>query len=183
MALMSNKCLSRDEFCTVLAEASAIVNNTPLWTNPNHPDDPTPLTPAMILTMREVPNPQRKESFTEHDLNVFGPARYRRVQYLAEQFWQRWRTEYLSTLTRRHKWKTRRACIRVGDIVLMRDRGEPRNHWPMGRVEATKTSADGLVRSVTLRLAPLPGMPGKQRYLERALSDIVLLVPSEGHSC
>ena len=52
----------------------------------------------------------------------------------------------------------------------------------MGIVEFAKKIRDGLVRSVTLRLAPLPGH-SKSSYLERAISDLVLLVASPEHNC
>ena len=182
LSIVSNKCLSRDEFCTLLAEAGAIVNNTPLWANPNHPDEPVPLSPAMILTMRDSQSPVGLEQFSESDLLSYGAKRYKRVQYLADQFWDRWRKEFLTTLTRRHKWKTVKQCITKGDLVLVRDKSVPRNSWPMGIVEFGKKSRDRLVRSVTLRLAPLPGH-SKSSYLERAISDLVLLVASPEHNC
>ena len=182
MKVVSNRCLSREEFTTFIAEAAAIVNNTPLWTNPNHPDDPAPLTPAMILTLRDAPNPPLRESYTDSDLNAYGEQLYKCVQYLAEQFWGRWRSEYIRTLTRRHKWVTRKACIQPGDVALLRDKTVPRNMWPMGVVTHSKASDDGLVRSATLRLSPLSGK-SSPRHVQRAISDMVLLVPSKNHSC
>ena len=38
MAVVSNKCLSRDEFATFIAEASAVVNNSPLWSRVSSSD-------------------------------------------------------------------------------------------------------------------------------------------------
>ena len=181
LALVSNRCLSRDEFTTFMAEAAAIVNNTPLWSNPNHPNDPVPLSPAMLLTLRDFPNPAPRESFSEKDLASYGERRYRRIQYLSDQFWGRWRAEYIQTLSKRHKWKTRKACLRAGDVVLLRDKQVPRNEWPMGIVAHAKVSSDGLVRSATIRLPPLRG--GSPRSMERAISDLVLLVPAGEHGC
>ena len=111
IALMSHRGLSRDEFHTLLTESSAIVNNTPMYGVSSHPNDPSPLCPAMLLTLRESPNPPLLEDYSEHDVLSYGKRRYRHVQYLAEQFWQRWHREYLHTLTKRHKWKTPRACV------------------------------------------------------------------------
>ena len=36
-------------------------------------------------------------------------------------------------------------------MVLIADSGLPRGLWPLGRVEETRVSQDGLVRSVRLR--------------------------------
>lgn len=106
--------------------------------------------------------------------------RYKRVQYLAEQFWVRWREDYIHTLTTRHKWKTRQPCIACDDIVLVRDKQVPRNDWPMGRVVDVKKSPDNLVRSVTLKMPSKAG--AKPRYLTRPITELVLLIPSKDHS-
>ena len=182
MLLMSNRQLSREEFITFLAEAMSVVNNTPLWTVPNSPNDPVPLTPSMLLTLKSEPNPPPLDTYTEADVLAYGPRRYRRVQYLADQFWKRWRTEYLHTLTARHKWKTRKPCVSVGDVVLVRDKQVPRNHWPLGRIEGVKHSKDGLVRTVSIRQAPLPNSV-KPRFKDRSIADVVLLVKSPNHAC
>ena len=109
--LTNNRPFSRDEFITFLAESAHIVNNTPLWTVSTNPNDPTPLTPHMLLTLRTSNTLPSQESFSENDILAYCPRRYRKVQYMCDQFWHRWRSEYLHTLTARHKWKTRIPCI------------------------------------------------------------------------
>ena len=52
----------------------------------------------------------------------------------------------------------------------------------MGRIINVKHSQDGLVRSVTILLPPLAGSH-LQRSVSRAVTDLVLLIPSEQHSC
>ena len=47
LRLSSNRGLSRDEFCTLLADAANVVNSTPLWVTSSDPNDPNPLTPNM----------------------------------------------------------------------------------------------------------------------------------------
>ena len=180
--LMSTRHLSRDEFCTFLAESSAIVNNTPLWTSSSNPNDPTPLSPSMLLTLRDTPNPPSLDNFSDNDIMAYGSKRFRRVQYLSQQFWNRWRHEYLHTLTLRHKWKTRKPCISTNDIVLVKDKQLPRNTWPLGKVISTKQSKDGLVRSVFIKIPPLPGKKDA-RCINRAINDLVLLIPSTTHQC
>ena len=61
-----------------------------------------------------------------------------RVQYYAAQFWVRWRRHMmtidqwpLTILQRRHKWCTRKPCIAVWDVVLIRDKSAARNSWPL----------------------------------------------------
>ena len=175
--LASNRGLSRDEFHTLLAEAASVVNNTPLWSVSPNPNDPTPLTPNMLLTLKSS-NPNQvpsKESFNDEDLLSYGPKRFRRIQYLSDQFWVRWRREYLHTLTHRQKWKRLKTCIKIGDVVLMRDKQVARNHWPLARVSDVKRGDDGLVRSVSLRLHSSSSKDGT-RFLDRPISELVLLV-------
>ena len=176
--VLGNRQLTYDEFVTTLAEASGIVNRTPLWVTSSDPNDPVPLTPDMILTLRSE-NPVMKEDYTQDDLLRYGKTRYRRVQYLAEQFWTRWRSEYLHTLTERRKWMARKPCLRIDDIVLIRERYARRNDWPMGRVTDVRASADGLIRSATIRLSRTD--PTRTpHHVTRPLNKLVLLVPSDG---
>ena len=134
----------------------------------------------MLLTLREDADVAQEE-FTPQDLLRYGKSRHRRAQYLAQQFWTRWRQEYLHTLTQRHKWKTRVPCISIGDVVLVRDKTAARNQWPMGLVSDVKTSKDGLVRSVTVKLASKT--KEKSRYFSRPISELVLFGPSSLHQC
>ena len=46
-----------------------MVNNTPLWAVSSDPDDPLPLSPAMLLTLREQPNADPRDTSTESDLD------------------------------------------------------------------------------------------------------------------
>ena len=153
------------------------MNNTPLWPGSEDPNDPQLLSPAMIMTLKEVPNPPSIETFSEKDILAYGPRRYRRVQALSESFWRRWSEEYLSTLYARHKWRKVRPCINEGDLVLIRTKNAPRNSWNPGRVSSVRVSSDGLVRSVSLIIPPLAGSTAT-RTIERAISDLVLLLPA-----
>ena len=179
LLLLNNRTLSRDEFTTILAETTSIVNNTPLWTVSNDPNDPTPLTPAMLLNH---PSTLMCDRYTEKDLLSYGQRQYRRVKYLSSQFWKRWREEYIHTLTLRHKWRKKQRCITVGDVVILKDPSEIRNLWPLARVVSVKLSADGLVRSVDLKVA-LKGGVKSPTILTRPITDIVLLVPHANHHC
>ena len=177
--LAGNKNLSRDELTTFMQQAASIVNNTPLWSVSDCPNDPCPLSPAMLLTLREKPNVTDSfNNFTEEDMNAYGIRRWRRVQYLASQFWVRWRRDYLQTLQKRNKWRNTKNCVRVDDIVLVKDKKVRRNEWPLGRIIKVYTSSDGLVRSVRLALKPLKEK-GPVREFDRAVTDLVLLVPAE----
>ncbi|XP_065095799.1 uncharacterized protein LOC135717600 [Ochlerotatus camptorhynchus] len=74
-------------------------------------------------------------------------------QALANQFWKRWVTEYLPTITRRTKWFYPVRPIAVGEVVVVTDPSLPRNCWPKGRIVSVKTSKDGQVRSAVVQTA------------------------------
>ncbi|KAA0200321.1 hypothetical protein HAZT_HAZT010870 [Hyalella azteca] len=158
--LLGPRSLSRDEFTTFLAEATSIVNNTPLSDISEDPNDPVPLSPAMLLTLKSCPNPATLEEYTERDILAYGKRRWRRIQYLAEQFWIRWRKEYIQSLQPRRKWLHQKPSLNTRDVVLLRNVTTRRNHWPIGRVMETKRSPDGRVRTATIRV----GTPGNPSY-------------------
>ena len=175
LLLLGPRSISRDEFTTFLAEATSIVNNTPLSDISEDPNDPVPLSPAMLLTLKSCPNPATLEDYTERDILAYGKRRWRRIQYLAEQFWIRWRKEYIQNLQPRRKWLHQKPSLKTGDVVLVRNLAMKRNHWPIGRVMETKCSADGRVRTATIRV----GTPGNFRSFLRPITELVLLMSGE----
>ncbi|KAF2346438.1 hypothetical protein FHG87_022806, partial [Trinorchestia longiramus] len=79
--------LSRDDLSTFFQEAASIVNNTPLWGVSSDPNDPCPLSPAMLMTMKSPDD--SAGTFSDADLLAYGKRRWRRVQFLANCFWKR----------------------------------------------------------------------------------------------
>ena len=151
-------------------EAAAIVNNTPLYDNSDHPSEPSAITPAHLMLLKDNPNPAPLESFSSADLNAYGKLRWRRVQHIAEEFWRRWRKNYLCTLQSRSKWGKNTRNVRVKDVVLMKDKSVSRNDWRIAVVDEVFPSKDGVVRSCIVR-----SVKGK---LRRPVNDLVLLIPS-----
>lgn len=79
----------------VTGDVTAIVNARPLTTVSTDSEQPEILTPSMLLTQKVGAPPAPPGQFEGRDLFR---ARWRRVQYLANVFWGRWRSEYLSGL-------------------------------------------------------------------------------------
>ena len=70
--------LNRDEMTTLLHKAGAIVNATPLYEVSDDPNDPCPITPAMLLTQKVDPHAAVKDDdFDKRDLLAYGPRRWR----------------------------------------------------------------------------------------------------------
>ena len=134
---------------TLFYEDMAIVNARPLTVSDiNDPTAMEPLTPNHISTMKPtIPLPPPGKFITE---DMYLRKRWRRMQYLSEQFWSCWKQEYVRNITQRQKWHTPRRNIMVGDIVLIADQDMARNQWSMGRVFEVSKGTDGLVRRIKL---------------------------------
>ena len=86
---------------TLMSEVTAIVNARPIANIPTDTDDPQPLSPHTILTMNTRPLGPPSREFLPPDL--YARLRWRKVQYLADQFWARWKHEYLQSLQVKRK--------------------------------------------------------------------------------
>eukprot|EP00057_Strongylocentrotus_purpuratus_P027891 XP_011682365.1 PREDICTED: uncharacterized protein LOC105446797 [Strongylocentrotus purpuratus] len=174
--------LDDESLRTLMNEAAAIVNSRPLTVdNLNDPTHPEPLTPNHLLTMKTnvlLPPPGH---FQREDL--YSRKRWRRVQHLANEFWKRWKREFLQSLQSRQKWTCPQREARIGDVVIMKD-DNPRNQWTLARVVDVYPSSDNHVRKVKLVMGdPKINSRGKrifqQRYFERPIHKLILLVAHE----
>ena len=119
MAKVGNQ-LDNDLFRTFMTEVENIVNSRPISIDQLcESDAPEPLTPNHILTMKpKIVLPPPGE-FQMPD--VYARKRWRRVQFLANEFWLRWRQEFLQTLQSRHKWIRPSRNLETGDIVISKE--------------------------------------------------------------
>ena len=176
--------LDDESLHTLLCEAEAIVNSRPLTIDSlSDPQSLTPLTPNHLLTMKTkvvLPPPGAFQS-----ADKYCRKRWKRVQHLANQFWVRWKKEYLLNLQQRQKWLKPRRNLCVGDIVLIKgDEGLPRNRWQLARVVTAYKGADGYVRTTKVAVADSHlDDKGRRirpaRFLERPVHKLVLLQESE----
>ncbi|XP_077861672.1 uncharacterized protein LOC144342274 [Saccoglossus kowalevskii] len=139
---------------TFLTEAEAIVNSRPLtYLDMSSTDTGEPLTPSQLLTQKSKVVLPLPGAFVRQDL--YCRKRWRRVQYLANEFWRRWRLEYLPTLQLRQKWQDETLNLIKGDIFLVIEENTPRCQWPRTMVMEALSSKDGLVRKVCLKIGNL----------------------------
>lgn len=179
--------LDDESFRTLLKEVQAVVNSRPLAVNDmSSPDSPEPLTPNHLLTMKSKVLMPPPSVFVREDLYL--RRRWRRVQHLANVFWDRWRKEFLHTLQLRKEWIKPERNMAVNDVVMVKDENVPRNAWRLARVEEAFSSHDGIVRKI--KLAMVTRALDKQgrrtnevQYLERPVHKLVLIqerVPQRG---
>ncbi|XP_062340765.1 uncharacterized protein LOC134039033 [Osmerus eperlanus] len=161
--------LTHEVLSTIMAEVSAVINARPLTTISTDVNAPSLLTPTMILTQKICSPPQPPGCFVDADLHR---QQWRRVQHLANTFWERWRREYLSTLQSRSKWQKSHPNIKEGDLVLLRDTQVKRIQWPMALVTKTFAASNGKVRKLELRVSR--GRTSKT-FL-RPITEVVVLI-------
>ncbi|XP_061793005.1 uncharacterized protein [Nerophis lumbriciformis] len=124
----------------------------------------------------------RLTRFVKEDLYL--RKRWRRVQYLANEFWRRWRKEYLLNLQQRQKWQKTRRNAKVNDKVLIQDDTAPRNDWKLAKVTAVCPNEDGCVRKVQLLISDSTlddhgTRLNKQTHLDRPIHKTVTLLEAE----
>ena len=171
---------NHEALTTFMCEAEAIVNSRPLTTDSlNNPTSRNPLTPNHLLTMKTKVLLPPPFVFQAPDKNR--RKHWRRVQHLPNEFWIRWKKEYLLNLQQGQKWNKPRRNAYVDDIVFIKDdENLPRNLWQLARVTEAYQSADGHVRTVKLAVADNTlDKRGRRvklcRFLERPVQKLVLL--------
>ena len=137
--------LTDEELHTAVVEVEGFLNSRPLTYCSDDPKDDSVLTPNHFLIGQAggLLAPRIPE-----DLAVNPRRRWRYVQQLVTQIWQRWNKEFLTLLQTRGKWLDVKPDPEVGDIVLVADWTNPKGKWPLGRVVETLPCQDGHVRSV-----------------------------------
>ncbi len=161
--------LTHEILVTFMAEACAVVNSRPITTIPSDANDPQALSPAMLLNLKTQLHEASPGDFTKED--VYGRKRWRRVQYLADQFWIRWKKEYLQSLQPRRKWCEAKPNVSNGDVVLLCDKDSPRYSWPLARVLKAHPSKDGKVRKADIMIC----RDGIRRTYLRPTAQLVLI--------
>ena len=110
--------LDNEALRTLMTKAESIVNSCPLAVESlADPLASEPWTPNHLLTLETqvvLPPPGKFES---PDLHLH--KRWKRVQYLCNQFWLRWQKEYCTLLQKRQKWTQPKRSLKIGDVVLV----------------------------------------------------------------
>ena len=161
--------LTHDVLVTLMAEVSAIINARPIVPVSTDSDCPQVLSPSALLNMKLNTDQQ---SVDDQSMKILYKDQWKRVQYLADQFWLRWSKEFLHSLQSRLKWQNSQPPLQLNDVVLLKDNELARNYWPLGRVSKLFPSSDGKIRKV--ELCVIKG--GKEAFYIRPIVDTVLLV-------
>ena len=150
---------TREELLTVVTEIEMIINSRPLsYISPSDLDEP--ITPSHLLMGRRVLSLPDKLCFSEdqdEDFAVSPQILSRRMRYLSrtmDQFWSRWRLEYLLELREAHRYGGSQLSagrkVNIGDIVVVHSDEKRRGFWNMGRIEDVIIGTDGETRGAVV---------------------------------
>ncbi|XP_055605396.1 uncharacterized protein LOC129753588 [Uranotaenia lowii] len=161
LRVLGEEPVSPEDFNTLLVQVEACLNSRPLTPCSDDPNDLDPLTPAHFLigsSLQEVPD----ENVLDVPFNRL--SKCQQVQKRFQQFWKRWRREYLCQLQARTKrWKSP-IGINEGMLVVLKDENLPPLRWKMARIQQTYPGSDGVVRVVKLKTA--------QEYIDRPVEKL-----------
>ena len=162
------KTLTHEVLVTFFAEVCKIVNSRPLVPVSSDPNSPFVLSPSILLTQKlDVPVTLPKEV----DIKEVYRTQWKHVHSLAEEFWKRWKKEYLSSLQPRRKWSNSSPNVKINDVVLLKNQECPQGQWPLGIVNKVFPGKDGLVRKVQVRIYK----DNTMHEFVRPISEIVFL--------
>ena len=140
-----------DVFTTIVVETEGILNRGPLTHISTDSKDVAALTPNNFLA------PAASAAEVLFDISPSSSGSDLRVSWKhaiakVNSFWRAFRSDYLSLLHSREKWKTTKTDLKVSDLVILVDDSKSRNDWKLGRVESI-ISTGPHARQVVVRTA------------------------------
>ena len=140
----------------------------------NTEDRDEPLTPIHLITGRRLMSLQDGLCYqrVDDDMEVTPVLLNKRLKHLnrtIDNFWTRWRSEYLLGLREHHRVSSntsKESTVSVGDVVIIHKANQKRGFWDLGTVTEIIPGKDGLVRGAVVRVCS----GGKRiTYLRRSI--------------
>jgi hypothetical protein len=153
--ILGKSMVTADELRTMIVEVEAGLNDRPLTYSSSDINDLDALTPSHLMygfRLTTLPSPHDDVDLKD-ELYLDRPILTRRqanLAHLLDLFWSRWKSEYLTALRERQRF--RGGLIQephVGEIVLIHEHC-PRLKWKLGRITELHKGIDGHTRSATL---------------------------------
>ena len=127
--------LNDEALHTLLIEVEATVNSSRITTKTiNDVQSHVPLSSSNLLTMKSKVVMPPPGSFRPAD--AYCRKRWRSTQHIINEFWERWRKEFIQTLQERKSCRSKRRNSQKGDNVLLKA-DYNRNNWPIARIIET----------------------------------------------
>ena len=141
--------LNYKELVTIITQIEAVLNSRPLYPMSNDPTDLSPLTPGHFLIGSPLLSLPERETDDATPL----PIRIQLIKKIQDDFWKRWKRDYLVTLQIRKKWFSTGPDMRIGDLVLLAEDNQAPLQWKIGRIQETYPGNDDIVRVVKVKTA------------------------------
>ena len=135
---------------TVISEVELTINSRPLDYVYNENLDEA-ITPNHLLYGRKINSSNTEICETVTTINP--SRRLKHMETLILHFWNRWRSEYLTSLREYQKLQNTRKLSRIPElnhIVIINDDKLPRHQWRLGRIIELIKGRDGKIRAVKL---------------------------------
>ncbi|XP_050295695.1 uncharacterized protein LOC126735671 [Anthonomus grandis grandis] len=164
--VIGDQILTYEEFNTVVVQIEAMLNSRPLSPISSDPNDLNAVTPSHFLLLEPI-TALPDFDLTNCKLNTL--TRWQLLVRMCQDFWKRWRNEYLHTLSQRYKWNASSNPPKIDMLVLIKNEQLPPSKWEFARVVKLHQGSDGICRVVTVKTArglyqrpvvkicPLPG--------------------------
>jgi len=149
-SLISKHTLNDFQLLSVLAECEMIINSRPLVPVSTDVDSLEAITPNHLLLQRG-PITLPPGIFTKDD--QYHRLQWKKIQFLTDQFWKKFISEYVPIIQTRQKWNKTQRNIMVGDLVILVNSDLPRGKWEVARITEVFPGRDGLVRSARVKTA------------------------------
>ncbi|XP_066581254.1 uncharacterized protein [Prorops nasuta] len=137
-----------EELNTFIVEIEAVLNSGPITSLSSDPNDIMALTPSHYLIGKAM-NTLPEERFTQTAENRLSV--WQHIIKMRQDFWSRWNLEYLNQLQERQKWTKNDPDLKIGTIVMIKDKHQSCFQWSLGRIEEIHPGDDGITRTTTIR--------------------------------
>ena len=173
------------ELQTTFFEVASICNERPIGLSKPREDGTYDLITPNNLLLGRSGNVLPDDASLVSQLPV--ASRYRLVRHVTTAFWRKWSTNVSPGLVVRQKWHSSSRNLQDGDVVLMCEHSAVKSKYKLAVVDGVHPSADGFVRSVTLRYANVQNVNGTFKstivHVRRSVQRLVLLLPVEDQEC
>mgnify|MGYP002717571259 CR=1 FL=1 len=139
-----------EELNTFVIEVEGILNSRPIASISSDPNDLLVLTPAHCLIGRPITTLPEGELLSVPANRL---STWKHISKVRQDFWTRWSLEYLNELQTRTKWIKNGPELKVGAVVLIKDKNQPCTQWNMGRISELHSGEDGVARAATVKTA------------------------------
>ena len=147
--------LDFQEFLTLIYEINAVLNSRPISYVYDTVGEEEPITPSKLWCGKNIVLfPPFYEARLDNKDPEICKKRLKYLDKLLTHFWNRFCSQYLSSLSERHFSRNLPRNGRqpkVGEVVLIKNDLLPRGRWKIAQVVEVTPGSDGIVRRVALQ--------------------------------